>query len=134
MAWASQIAASPHSFIPIARLHESAMSTILSIGPWSSKLPSAASKKRNFDLLTHKNNKTVKLSLLGYNIAFILRKWCTTIPRFGILLAIAVDFDVRPNPKGDISDSIILTSLLANIFTEMAAVTNEIPATAANAA
>ena len=68
------------------------------------------------------------------SIESILRKWCTTIPRFGILLAIAVDFDVRPNPKGDISDSIILTSLLANIFTEMAAVTNEIPATAANAA
>ena len=46
----------------------------------------------------------------------------------------SVDFDVLPNPKGDISDFIISPSWYANIFTEMAAVSNETPAIAANAA
>ena len=51
-----------------------------------------------------------------------------------MLFATLDDLDVLPNPKGDISDFIISLLLLVNIFTDMAAVIIETPATTAKAA
>ena len=57
------------------------------------------------------------------------------LPRFGILLATSVVWDVLPNPKGDIKDFIMSPlSLLANMFNEIPTARTDKPEIAAKAA
>ena len=57
------------------------------------------------------------------------------LPRFGILFATSVVWDVLPNPKGDIKDFIMSPlSLLANMFNDIPTARTDKPEIAAKAA